>query len=49
MTEAARGAQEWCEAASQHARRYGGKAWRYAIIPHTAVAQNQTLANLTKA
>nr|WP_256488217.1 DEAD/DEAH box helicase family protein [Deinococcus sp. HSC-46F16] len=48
VQEKARVAREWCEAASQHARRYGGKPWRYAIIPHTAIAQNQTLMNLVE-
>jgi len=47
VLEKARVAQEWCAAATQHTARSGGKAWRYAVIPHTAVALNQTLVNLT--
>ncbi len=34
--------------ASEHARTYGGKPWRYALIPHDAIAENMTLAFLLK-
>ena len=40
-------AREWCEAASKHVGRSGGKPWRYAVIPHSDVALNKTLPNLT--
>ena len=36
----------WCAHASAHARQYGGKPWRYALIPHDAIADNMTLAGL---
>ena len=48
VLEKARVAREWCAAASVHTAKSGGKAWRYSVIPHTAVALNQTLANLTR-
>lgn len=48
VLEKARVAREWCEAASRHAARYGGKPWRYAVIPHTSIALNQSLAHLTR-
>ena len=47
VLEKARVAREWCEAASKHVGRSGGKPWRYAVIPHSDVALNKTLPNLT--
>lgn len=40
-------AETWCGHATDHARRHGGKPWRYALIPHDAIAVNLTLAALT--
>ena len=42
-------AEEWCLHASAHAATYGGKPWRYALVPHDTVAENMTLARLTTA
>ncbi len=39
---------QWCGWASDHARTYGGKPWRYALIPHDAIAENMTLEFLLK-
>ena len=39
-------ALEWCRHASSHAATYGGKQWRYALIPHDAIAENMTLVGL---
>lgn len=39
-------AVKWCEQASAHAATYGGKLWKYALIPHDAIAGNMTLAGL---
>lgn len=39
-------AEEWCRNASTHAATYGGKPWRYALIPHDVIADNMTLARL---
>lgn len=39
-------AVQWCGWASEHARTYGGKPWRYALIPHDAIAENMTLTFL---
>jgi type III restriction enzyme len=36
----------WCTRASAHTAKYGGKAWRYVLIPHDAVAENMSLAGL---
>lgn len=41
-------ALEWCRHASNHAASYGGKRWRYALIPHDAIAENMTLAGLVQ-
>jgi type III restriction enzyme len=40
-------AEEWCLNASGHAATYGGKPWRYSLVPHDIVADNMTLARLT--
>ena len=39
-------ASEWCRQASAHAVSFGGKPWRYALIPDSAIAQNMTLSGL---
>jgi type III restriction enzyme len=36
-------AVQWCRHASQHALTYGGKPWRYVLIPHDVIAENMTL------
>lgn len=36
----------WCTRASAHTAKCGGKAWRYVLIPHDAVAENMSLAGL---
>jgi len=36
----------WCQQASAHSATYGGKPWKYALIPHDAIAENMTLAGL---
>jgi type III restriction enzyme len=37
---------KWCANASDHAANYGGKPWRYLLIPHDEIAENITLAGL---
>jgi type III restriction enzyme len=39
-------AVQWCANATRHAQSYGGKPWRYALIPHNEIAANLTLAAL---
>ena len=39
-------AVKWCQDASDHAASYGGKTWKYLLIPHDAIAENMTLAGL---
>jgi len=41
-------AEEWCQHASVHAATYGGKPWRYVLVPHDVVTENKTLAGLTQ-
>ena len=36
-------ALRWCANASNHAQSYGGKPWRYVLIPHNEIASNMTL------
>ncbi len=39
-------AVNWCEQASAHTATYGGKPWKYALIPHDVIADNMTLVGL---
>ena len=39
-------AMRWCTNASDHAAIYGGKPWRYVLIPHDEIAENITLTGL---
>lgn len=36
-------AVKWCANASDHATTYGGKLWKYVLIPHDAIADNMTI------
>ncbi len=36
----------WCRHASNHAVSYGGKPWKYVLIPHDAIAENITVNGL---
>src|SRR5690606_9467393 len=36
-------AVQWCRSATEHATTYGGKPWRYLLIPHDAIAENMTV------
>ena len=36
----------WCANASNHTTTYGGKPWRYVLIPHDEIAENITLTGL---
>jgi type III restriction enzyme len=42
----AKAARTWVGYANEHAKTYGGKPWRYALIPHDAMLENVTLAGL---
>lgn len=46
VTAKREGAVKWCEQASAHAATYGGKPWKYALIPHDTIAENMTLPGL---
>ena len=41
-------AVQWCGWASNHAKTYGGKPWRYILIPHDVIADNMSLDFLAK-
>jgi len=36
----------WCKNASDYAATYGGKPWKYLLIPHDAIAENMSLDGL---
>ncbi|MFN0149678.1 MAG: DEAD/DEAH box helicase [bacterium] len=38
----------WCRNAAKHSTTYGGKPWRYVLIPHDQIADNMTLEALAK-
>jgi type III restriction enzyme len=37
-------AVQWCQHASAYTASYGGKPWRYALIPHEVIAENVMLS-----
>jgi type III restriction enzyme len=39
-------AVQWCVHSTNHAQSYGGKPWRYVLIPHNEIAANVTLVAL---
>jgi type III restriction enzyme len=39
-------AVRWCEHASDHNSKHGGKPWEYALISHDKIAQNMTIDGL---
>jgi type III restriction enzyme len=39
---------KWCRNASEHAASYGGKPWRYVLIPHDVIADNMTVSALAQ-
>jgi type III restriction enzyme len=39
-------AVKWCKRASDHAKTYNGKPWKYVLIPHDEIAENMTLVGL---
>jgi type III restriction enzyme len=40
-------AVKWCTNASDHAASYGGKPWKYVLIPHDAITENMTIQMLS--
>jgi type III restriction enzyme len=42
----AKAARTWVGHANDHAKTYGGKPWRYVLIPHDTMLENVTLAGL---
>jgi type III restriction enzyme len=36
-------AVKWCKQASDHAKTYKGKPWKYLLLPHDVIAENITL------
>ena len=43
----ARAAVVWCQRATEHEQKHGGKGWQYLLIPHDAVTANKTLQGLS--
>jgi len=42
----AKAAIEWCQHATVHAGKNGGKSWSYLLIPHDVITDNKTLKGL---
>lgn len=36
----------WCQHATEHAQKYGGKPWRYMLVAHDRIQENMTLKGL---
>ena len=36
----------WCQHASDYAKTYEGKPWKYVLIPHDAISENMTIEGL---
>ncbi|MGC9261464.1 MAG: DEAD/DEAH box helicase family protein [Phycisphaerae bacterium] len=49
VTTKASAATQWCQYATQHEGKNGGKPWTYLLIPHDAISENKTLAGLAAA
>ena len=41
-------AEKWCQNASAHTAKHGGKTWQYAFIPHDMIAENMSIDALAK-
>jgi len=41
-------AVKWCKQASEYTSSYGGKPWKYVLIPHDVITENMTLSGLAK-
>jgi len=39
-------AVKWCEHATAHNAKYGGKPWKYLLIPHDVIAENMSIKGL---
>ena len=39
-------AKKWCLNATNHSSTYGGKPWKYLLIPHDEIAENITLLGM---
>ena len=39
-------AVRWCQHATEHSAKNGGKPWKYLLIPHDAIAENMSIAGL---
>ena len=38
----------WCQRATAHTATYGGKPWRYLLIPHDVLTENRTIRGLAQ-
>lgn len=41
-------AMRWCQYASDHARNFGGKPWKYVLVPHDEIAESKRLADFLR-
>lgn len=46
VLDKARAVRDWCQYATEHEMKHGGKPWVYLLIPHTDVDENMTLGAL---
>ena len=48
VMEKAKVARQWCEHASRHAEKRGGKPWTYSLIVDEVIQSNMSLASLMR-
>ena len=39
-------AVRWCQHATEHSAKNGGKPWKYLLIPHDTIAENMSITGL---
>ncbi len=48
VQEKARAAKQWCEYANEHAKKFGGKEWKYLLIPHDQIRLGASVEGLAR-
>lgn len=48
VQDKASAARMWCQHASEHALTYGGKPWKYLLIPHDIIQENMRLTGFVR-
>ena len=49
MLAKSKAARTWIGYANRHAQSYGGKPWRYVLVPHDMMTESASLAGMAAA